>query len=270
MKVSIVGLGWLGEPLAKLLLQHGYNIRGSTTSAFKASRLSGEGIPTQVLSFNPLPEGEHSQWVFESEVLVVNIPPGIRKHGVGHYLEQVRAIKECARIAGVPKIIFISTTSVYPSLNQTVSESDHLNHGDEGSPFLIEAENIFRRDKNLDLTVLRLGGLFGGLRIPGKYFANQTGISGHPPVNYIHRVDAIRLVHWILRKELWNETFNGVAPLHPPRREVYEQNAALWGFAQPKAYEDPPLSSWKKVSSIKILQTGFQFIYPDPLTFSYE
>src|SRR5690606_14641286 len=127
-----------------------------------------------------------------------------------------------------------------------------------------EAENIIRGDKLHDVTILRLGGLFGGQRIPGKYFSNKKGIAGHPPVNYIHRVDAVRLVHWVIQQRLWNQTYNGVAPLHPSRREVYERNAFLLGFDKPSAYEDPPLSPWKKVSSNKILQSGFQFIYPDP------
>lgn len=270
MQISIVGLGWLGEPLAKLLHQHSYQVRGSTTSAVKANRLIGEGIAAKVIRFDPLPEGEDLGFVFYSDVLVINIPPALKNHSEDHYLDQIRAIKECAEVAGVPKIIFISTTSVYPSFNQSVSESDLLHPGYVGSQFLLEAEDVFRSDNIHTLTVLRFGGLFGGQRIPGKYFSNQKGIVGHSPVNYIHRTDAVRLIHWVIQHGLWNETFNGVAPLHPSRREVYERNAGLLEFDKPSAYEDPPLSPWKKVSSQKILQTGFLFIYPDPLNFPYE
>jgi nucleoside-diphosphate-sugar epimerase len=268
MQISIVGLGWLGEPLAKCLHQNGHGVRGSTTSGVKASRLNKEGIAAKVLRFDPLPVGEDPEFFFDAEVLVINIPPAVKKHGENHYLEQIRAIRECAQLSGVPKIIFISTTSVYPSANSWVSETDLLHPGAGG--FLLEAENIFRRDNIRDITLLRLGGLFGGQRIPGKYFANQSGIAGHLLVNYIHRIDAIRLIQWVIQHALWNQTYNGVAPIHPTRREVYERNAAGLGFEKPLAYEDPPLRPWKKVSSQKILQTGFQFVFPDPVDFFYE
>lgn len=267
MQISIVGLGWLGEPLAKLLCQNGHRVRGSTTSSVKASRLNREGIAAKVMRLDPLPEGEDPKFFFDSEVLVVNIPPAVRIHGKSHYLDQISAIKGCAQESGVPKIIFISTTSVYPSANQYVSETDRLPTGQDG--YLLEAENILKMDFH-DITVLRMGGLFGGQRIPGKYFANKKGIAGHPPVNYIHRIDAVRLIHWVIQHGLWNQTFNGVAPNHPTRREVYERNAALMGFDRPSSYEDPPTSPWKKVCPQKILNTGFEFLNPDPLDFLYE
>lgn len=265
MQISIVGLGWLGEPLAKCLLNNGHQVKGSTTSWVKAKRLAGEGIAAKVLRFNPHPEGEDPEFIFDSEVLVINIPPAVKIHGETHYLDQLRAVLQCSKVSGRKKIIFISTTSVYPSANQWVSEEEEFLPGQGG--YLLEAENILKGDRLHDLTILRLGGLFGGQRIPGKYFANQAGVAGHPPVNYIHRNDAVGIVHWIIQQGLWNQVYNGVAPIHPSRREVYERNAVQMGFGKPLAYEDPPASPWKMVSSQKIIETGFQFQFPDPRDF---
>lgn len=44
MKVSIVGLGWLGEPLAAHLLRRGLKVKGSTTTPEKIGKLSEKGI----------------------------------------------------------------------------------------------------------------------------------------------------------------------------------------------------------------------------------
>lgn len=40
--ISIIGLGWLGWPLAKQLMASGYNVRGSVTSIAKQQQLSAE------------------------------------------------------------------------------------------------------------------------------------------------------------------------------------------------------------------------------------
>src|SRR5690606_12328822 len=94
-------------------------------------------------------------------------------------------------------------------------------------------------------------------------------IPGHLPVNYIYRQDAVKLIDWIIENQLWNETFNGVAPMHPTRKEVYEANARLLNFPPPLGYEQPPLSLGKKISSQKIMRTGFTFEF-HPLIFPYN
>jgi hypothetical protein len=76
------------------------------------------------------------------------------------------------------------------------------------------------------------------------------------------------MVKWIIEKGLWNQIFNGVAPFHPKRREVYEKNAVDLGFPPPKSYA-MDVNDWKEVSADKILKTGFEFKMPNPLDFSY-
>ena len=44
MKISILGCGWLGFPLAKSLVEKGFSVKGSTTSENKLSILSTAGI----------------------------------------------------------------------------------------------------------------------------------------------------------------------------------------------------------------------------------
>ena len=48
-KISILGCGWLGLPLAKSLLSKGHEIKGSTTSESKLEMLKNAGIlPFQI------------------------------------------------------------------------------------------------------------------------------------------------------------------------------------------------------------------------------
>lgn len=268
MKVSIVGLGWLGEPLAAHLLRRGLKVKGSTTTPEKIGKLSEKGIMAYPFFLGPEPAGDGWEPLFETDVMVINIPPHFRSHPSSYHIQQIKALRLLIDQAKVPKVIFVSATSVYPDLNQEAQESDWLDFESAGNPGLLQAENLLRTDRGYDLTVLRLGGLLGDDRIPGLYVSGKDNVLGHPPVNYIHRQDAVRLIEWLIEKALWNDTYNGVTPWHPSRRKVYEKNAADLGFAPPSSYQDPPLDPWKKVSSQKILQTGFDFLY-HPLHFPY-
>ena len=60
-KVSIVGCGWLGVPLAVQLLAEGYLVKGSTTSPEKVPLLQQTGVEAYAASLTPDPQGTH--WV---------------------------------------------------------------------------------------------------------------------------------------------------------------------------------------------------------------
>jgi NAD dependent epimerase/dehydratase family enzyme len=115
-----------------------------------------------------------------------------------------------------------------------------------------------------------MGGLMGADRIPGIYFAGREQVVGHTRVNFIHQADAARMVVWVINQGLWNQTFNGVAPEHPLRREVYQHNASALGIPLPASFQEATDEEvGRLISSEKIVSTGFTFEYPDPLTFSY-
>ena len=271
MRFSIIGLGWLGVPLARFFMEKGHRVQGTTTTAEKADRLNAEGIPTFPVKFDPDTEGKDLNGFFDCDVLIITIPPARGPQGEDtSYPLKIGSVRSLAEKAGVRKMIFISATSVYPDLNQVARESDPLTAAQSGHPTLLKAEEVLWDRKPYSLTVIRLGGLLGVDRVPGKWFSNKSDVVGHAPVNYIHREDAISLIDWVISRQLWDETFNGVSPLHPPRGEVYEHNARLLGFASPLGYESPPKSAWKEISSEKIVSTGFSFKYEDPFKFQYE
>ena len=111
----------------------------------------------------------------------------------------------------------------------------------------------------------------GADRIPGSYFSGKEQVVGHTLVNFIHQLDAARMIAWVLDQGLWNQTFNGVAPEHPLRREVYAKNASALEILPPASYleaADEKVGRW--IGSEKISATGFSFDFPNPLDFSYS
>jgi nucleoside-diphosphate-sugar epimerase len=271
-KISIIGLGWIGLPLAKLLQKETHTVIGSTTTAEKQRTLQDQGTDTIQFELIPYPQGKGFQELFNSEIMVINIPPRSRTVSGDFYLEQIKFLRSMVDQSAIKKIIFVSSTSVYPKVDRKkpYTETEHLDKSLVGNETIYKSELMFSEDRNFDLTILRFGGLLGDDRIPGKYVAGRENVEGHTRVNYIFRNDAARMLAWIIEKELWNETYNGVAPIHSKRKDVYEQNVHELGFEAPKSYQNTSDNDDRLVSGAKILSTGFEFDFPNPLDFPYN
>lgn len=253
------------------LWEKAYRVLGSATSVEKVKRLASKGLEVVCFALNPHPEGLGFHTLFQSEILVINIPPGTRSGNGEFHLEQLKYLRSLIDSSGVKKLIFVSSTGIYPALtaDKKYTEDFPLTHENTGNDILLRAEEMMGKDRNYDLTIVRFGGLMGKDRIPGKYFSAKENVAGRTRVNFIHQNDAVRLLAWVIEKELWNQTFNGVAPIHPLRRDIYEKNAFELGLAPPASYQKEPEGIDRLISSKKILETGFEFQFPDPLDFSY-
>jgi nucleoside-diphosphate-sugar epimerase len=272
-KISIIGLGWLGEALALLLQEQGHAVLGSTTTQEKQVRLKASGLDALHFCLSPQPEGTNFERLFQSEILIITLPPRSRSSVGAAYLAQLRELRILLDASAVKEVIFISSTGIYPEQgrDQAYDENEVLTEATAGNATLLLAEQLMDRARSYALTIVRFGGLMGEGRIPGAYFSDKEAVQGYSRVNFIHQQDAAALVAWVIEKGLWNQTFNGVAPLHPRRRAVYEKNAVLLGIRPPKSYK-PVLGteSERLIAAQKIQKTGFVFTYPDPLTFSYH
>ena len=269
-QISIIGLGWIGLPLAQLLLEKGHTVVGSTTTAEKQVKIKELGVEAIQFALVPFPQGKAFQKLFTSEVLVINIPPKSRNTDGKLYLEQMKYLRTMVEQAGIQKIIFVSSTGVYPSHTRTEPylEDEEVTEGTTGNITLLKGEKSFT-DWN-ELTLVRFGGLMGDDRIPGKYFAGKENVAGHTRVNYIHKRDAVRMLAWIIENELWGQTYNGVAPIHSLRKDIYSRNVFDLGFEPPKSYQNPIKDENRLISGDKILKTGFEFEFPNPLDFPYS
>jgi nucleoside-diphosphate-sugar epimerase len=270
-KVSIIGLGWLGEVTGKLLQEQGYFVVGSSTRSEKVGLLREKGLDAVHFALDPDPKGIDYQRLFESEILMVTLPPRSRQGDGETYLQQLASLRDLVANSAVKQVLFISSTGIYPNENKAVPYTEEeVSESTAGNAILYQAEALMGTSPTYDFTVLRLGGLMGADRIPGTYFSGREQVVGHTRVNFIHQTDAARMVAWVINQGLWNQTFNGVAPEHPLRREVYQHNASALGVSLPASFQDTADEEvGRLISSEKIVSTGFTFKYPDPLTFSY-
>jgi len=276
-RVSILGCGWLGFPLAQRLLQDGISsqIKGSTTSAAKLALFKESGIEGYLFNLNPELTGETAQIssFFDSDLLIISIPPRLSKNEADFHPRQIASVIQAISGSPIQEIIYVSSTSIYPDMNRFVVEDDVKRPDQSPSPAMVEAENMLldlRGERKV--SILRHGGLLGYNRIPGKYVKGQKDLTtGSIPVNYIHRDDAVGIIATILKTGVMNETFNIVAPLHPTRREVYEKSCAQFGWESPTFLESEVKPAFKTISAEKLNSFyTYDFKFPDPLQFFYQ
>lgn len=270
LRLSIIGLGWLGAPLAERLQQAGFEVRGSTTTPEKIALLRQKGIEAHLLTLDPAPNGS-LQPLLDADYLVVNVPPKAGKQGDDFHPEQMRLIADQVRTSRIKHVLYVSSTSVYPELNREMVETDVVTPEQSAAPALVQAEQTWLAlGPERTITIVRCAGLMGDRRIPGKYVAGRTVDSGDVPVNYLHQTDAVGLLTAVIEQAFLG-TFNAVAPQHPTREAIYRKSCADFGYALPTFVSPAEPVPFKVINGDKLTQaTGYSFMYPDPLLFPYS
>ncbi len=269
--ITILGCGWLGLPLAKSLLSKGYNVKGSTTSATKLKNLKeAEIMPFQIQLNEQEIIGNVSDFLHETDVLIIAIPPGLRKEILSSeemtFINKMKILIPYIEKSGIQKVLFVSSTSVYgdrfPIIEYTESTQTHPDT--ESGRQLVLSEKLLQSNIHFKTTVIRFGGLLGEDRHPIKFLAGRTQIENPDgPVNLIQREDCIGIIIKALDFayiDKWGETFNAVAPQHPTRKNYYQKKAQQFNLPLPNFVEDTK-SKGKIISSKKvetILDYSFQ------------
>jgi len=263
-QISILGCGWLGFPLAKLLLEKNYKVNGSTTNPSKLDFLHKKGIKSFLIELNP--ELKNVGKFFHAETLIINIPPPRVENKIEYHKKQIESILNEARKSQLKNILFVSSTSVYGNINKEITEEDEINPETESGKALAEVENLLQNEKEINITILRFGGLIGYERNPGNFLAGKTNLKdGNAPVNLIHRDDCISIIYNIIENNIWNETFNACMPEHPVKKDFYTAAALKLNLTPPQFAEDEN-NSFKIINPTKLINTlNYKFIYSNPM-----
>lgn len=269
MTISILGCGWLGLPLAEELRTANHDVKGSTTSPDKLELLKGKDITPFLLELNPEIDCDDCDDFWDSNVLILNIPPGRGRENVKKYhLRQIESIVKKVKHSPIEWVIFISSTSVYPAKPGIVDEED-TEFGNAVRPSgnaLLEAERRLMKQKQFDTTVIRFGGLYGYDRHPAKYLAGRKNMTkGNAPVNLIHRDDCITIIKKVIEDNVRNNIFNGVSDGHPPKKMYYPAAAKALGV-EPPTFEEDESTDYKVVANRKLKELlNYKFKYPNPM-----
>jgi len=268
-KVAIIGLGWLGMPLALSLVARGYQVLGSKTTpdGVEAARMCG--IESYPLLLDPLMEcdSEAQDALFNVDALILTLPARRSGDGENFYFQAVQQVVDTALAHGVPRIIFTSSTSVYGESDGVVDESSPLHPVTSSGRVLKELESWLHSLPGTEVDIVRLAGLVGPERHPGRFMANKTQLpNGHSGVNLVHLDDVIEALNLLLRAPQGGHTYNLCAPGHPTRAVFYPQMARQLGLTPPQFLSEDKTGSGKLVDgSLICRELGMVYQYPDPL-----
>ncbi|MFL1894542.1 NAD(P)H-binding protein [Aquimarina sp. 2-A2] len=253
--VSILGLGWLGLPLAEAFLSEGYTIKGSTTSEAKLAAIQSKGITAFSITLTETAvKGDVKSFLKDSEVLIIGIPPGLRRDPSSDFVSKILKLLPSIEASTIQHVLFISSTTVFEDkkefpaiIAQTIPNSDS-----EAGKQLVLVEKLLRNNSNFTTTILRFGGLIGGDRHPATMLSGRTNVQNpEAPVNLIEREDCIQLILRIVENNAWDKIYNAAAPNHPTKAEYYTTECLKRELPLPK-YDYMSVSKGKIIDSKEI------------------
>ena len=266
--VLVLGCGWLGLGLARTLAAAGHRVLGTTTTPENVAGLEAAGIKAHVFrlggDFGAAADELLHGLLRAADVLVLNVPP--RAAAAGAYPVLLRPVHRAVAAAGTKHVLFVSSTSVYPDEPRLMRETDALSTRDAASDVLRAEGHFVPRYGQWKSTVVRLGGLIGPDRAPGRFLAGRRDLAqGSAPVNLLHLTDAVGVLAAIIRHGAWGHTFNVCAAQHPLRRDFYPAAAQYLQLESP-TFRDETQPSGKTVDSSLVRSTvPYTFRHDDVL-----
>ncbi|MFT4812103.1 MAG: nucleoside-diphosphate-sugar epimerase [Marinoscillum sp.] len=271
-RISILGSGWLGLPLAIELSQANYHIKASSRSPERLAQLREVGIEAHAYDTEALNTQQDTQesGFLQADILIINIT----SKNVEAFTQLIAKIEKST----IQQVLFISSTSVYQ--NSAHLDSAAIIEDDLAAlkpcP-LLEIEGLFQNNAHFNTSIIRFSGLIGYQRHPGRFFLTTTDDNSvycktikNPDarVNMIHRDDCIAIINKLIKQNCWNEVFNACGSQHPTRRQFYHAALSHLGGYEP-VFSDQADSLGKVISNQKVKDLlGYSFIYDDLLDFN--
>ncbi|MDA9556487.1 NAD-dependent epimerase/dehydratase family protein [Vibrio sp.] len=276
-KVLIIGAGWLGTPLAERLLLNGYHVtvtkRSNEALSSLPEPLKKNAFVLDLAQF----KGYQSNTIDAAQMIspleqkydyvIGSFPPGFRKGEPKTYISNWENVVSISQHCHAKKVIMTSTTGVYGSLTGSCTETDHpdtdsTNQTDEKVSILRAAERMVE-NSGISHSILRLSGLIGPDRHPGRFVKHLKQVSQLAPANMLHQEDAINAIIFMLTHE--NSGIVNVSTPETTSKVAFYQ-AALTDYTK-EAEEFPKIVALedKKVVVSKLLSLGFTFTYQHTL-----
>lgn len=257
MSTLIVGCGYLGRRVGRLLAQKGERVFGTVRSEARARELTDWGVEPVTLD---VLDPRSRQQLPDADRIVYCVgfdrSAGIPIREV--YVEGLRNILEHLEGRGVRRLVYASSTGVYGQ--------DDGGWVDEDSPTLprhesgracLDAENLAResgRDRGIGTVILRFSGLYGPGRIPRRAAVERgEPILGDPSkfLNLVHIDDASRATVAALDHSSPGRTFL-VSDDRPVERLEFYRLIAEHLSAPPPSFAPPgpgPEEADKRISN---------------------
>lgn len=250
--ITILGTGWLGLELA-LDLKQKYKVKVSSRTVEKIKMYEEEGFFSYILNEDNL---DFLEQLLETNYLFINFPPS----KFNDYVSFLLKIYNHKSIKNIEKIIFISSTSIYPNIEGLFDEEYEIK--ESSSKLVFEAENLVKEKSDV---IFRVAGLVGGSRYFGKRSANKVLEYPKTPINFVHRNDVIEATKFVIENDI-NGIFNICSKEHPTKEEIYSFNSKKYDFEKPIFLDNKEFLN-RLIDGSKIEKLGFTYKYNNAFEF---
>ena len=257
-KVTIIGAGWLGMPLAVKLLANNYHVMATKQSAEDINdclaALKKNSIFSQQYAVMPFSDGllNHNildsgilQQLFTDRQIIITVPPTpfLRRHAMENQAEGIvdyaNFIQNMAKIASdyqAESLIYTSSISVYGNSSGIINEELPAMPKTNSAKAIVAAEKSLQNNI-IPVTILRLAGLIGHGRHPIFTLQGRDNIrSPLNAINLLHIEDLLQAIIVILNREKVSKSYdiyNLVTPCHPNRQSYYQALAQQLNLTEP-------------------------------------
>jgi nucleoside-diphosphate-sugar epimerase len=266
MQISIMGCGWLGQPLARQLLRDGHNIVATCRADAKQKQLQQLGFSTQLYNLGDSVNTDAIKSVLQCDLLILNIPPGGKQIQPTFFTKQMCDLVKQAKMVGTKRLLFISTTAVYGEAQGEMHEQSPCTPTTQSAQAHLKIEQQVLASFAHDACILRLAGLVGHDRHPAKHLAAKTNLNNAlQPVNLIHQQDVIAAIKLIIEFEHFGHIFHLSAHEHPSREDYYQWACNKLGLLPPTFIDSEEDSPGKKINAKWTCDTlRLDLSYPSP------
>lgn len=269
MNISIIGLGWLGLPLAEKLILNNHIIKGSTRSLEKQKTLQEKGFSCFQVNVNEQTiDGDIEGCLSNSDILILNTPPGLRRNPESNYVAKIETLLPYIKASSISKLLYVSSTSVFadgfpfPKITNNTLANAATNAGMQ----IRQVEKLLRANSTFETSILRFSGLVADDRHPARMMSKRTNIpNAEAPVNLIHRIDCIGIIKAIIQQSTWGITLNASYPEHPNKEEYYKTICKKMGYKTPDFNKTGSKSAKGKLIEDNYVTEKLNYTYQKPI-----
>lgn len=284
-KLHVVGLGWLGFPLAKRMQREGYLVSGTVRTAEKQA-IIGSVTPNIACDiFRLYSHDIINKARLNGGTLVLNIPPGRRNFCRQTFTKAMISLIDNAFEAGLQYLCFISTTSVFNGTQGVIYNNTDVAPLSESAKAHVLIEQHLRSNYASKHSVVRPGGLVGPkvyetniaanrqntihqneYRHPIFSLCNKQDIaSGHELINLVHLDDMLNVLSTLISKRKPGE-FNVAAEQHPNKAEYYKWCAQALNLPEPGFSKSEAKPAKVIDASNTFSELGLSLVHQSPYT----
>lgn len=293
------GTGFIGSSLAEMYAEEGHDVRVLTRSLAdgEAQHDAGTGHPG-ITRVGWRPDGSAGAWshVVDDADAVINLAgesladgrwsPARKAALRDSRILATRSIAEAIRRAAKPPRVFISSSAVgYYGPCGTEPKTEDSPAGDDFLSRLAEDWEVEARRAEpagtrvvllrTGLVLERTGGALPQMMMPFRFFVGGPIGNGRQYISWIHRLDVVEMIRWIIETPAVVGPVNATAPYPVTNREFARAlGRALHrpaivpapGFALKLLFgemAEPLLLNGQRVIPAKAQAHGYHFRYPE-------